>query len=130
MKIRAYPILISLVLIISALVIGLRGTTPQQTVYQTDSLQNVTSIQGISMGQQLWADNFTRNESWPLNVPNTATANLQLNSSLTLNIGFFGPANAQAVSISHNINLSLDKNPTVIIQVNVTPGVHYGVRFS
>src|SRR2546422_2444213 len=130
MKIRVSTILVSLVLIMSALVIGLRGTSSQPNVYQTGTLQNVTSIQGIMLGERLWADNLTRSESWPLNAPNTATANLQLNGSLTLSVGFSNQANAQAVSISHSINLSLDKNPIVIVQVTVSPGAHYGVRFS
>ena len=130
MKIRAYKILISLVLIMSALVIGLRGTSSLPNVYQTDTLQNVASVQGIGLGQQLWADNLTRSEIWPLNVPSIATDNLQLNGSLILNVGFSNQANAQAVSVSHSINLSLDKNPIVIVQVTVSQGAHYGVRFS
>ena len=130
MKISVYTILISLVLIMSALVIGLRGTSSQPNVYQTDTLQNVTSIHGISLGERLWADNLSRGEAWPLNVPNTATANLLLNGTLTLSVGFSNQANAQAVSISHNVDLSLDRNPIIIAQVTVSPGAHYGVRFS
>ena len=130
MKISVYTITISLVLIMSALVIGLRGTSSQPNVYQTDTLQNVTSMHGISLGERLWADNLSRGEAWPLNVPNTATANLLLNGTLTLSVGFSNQANAQAVSISHNVDLSLDRNPIIIAQVTVSPGAHYGVRFS
>src|SRR5438132_568256 len=61
MKIRAYTILISLVLIISALVIGLRGTSPHATAYQVSGLQTATSIQGVGLGATLWSDNFTAN---------------------------------------------------------------------
>src|SRR5438067_9501677 len=108
MKIHAYQVLVSLVLIISVLVIALRGVSPQPVVYQTDTLQDATSIQGIGRGAQLWADNFTNDENWPLTVPSTATASLQLNGSLVLNVGFTSQATAQAVSVSHNINIDLD----------------------
>src|SRR5712692_8050410 len=116
MKIRAYPILISIVLVTSVLTIGLRGTTQQTTAYQTDSLQNARSIQGVSLGKVLWSADFNAT-SWHLSAPNMTPTRLHLNNSLDLNVTFANPSNPEAVVVSHNANLSLDQNPIVFTQL-------------
>src|SRR5712692_2385248 len=129
MKIRAYPILISIVLVTSVLTIGLRGTTQQTTAYQTDSLQNAHSIQGVSLGKVLWSADFNAT-SWHLSAPDMTLARLQLNNSLELNVTFANQPIPEAVEVSRNANLSLDQNLVVFAQLAVSVGVHYGVRFS
>lgn len=129
MRIRAYPVLISFVLITCALVIGLRGTAHQSTAYQTDSLQNATSLQGVSFGNVLWSDNFTET-NWYLSAPNNTEATVQVNHSLYLNVTFTSQEYPQSIVAWSQLNISLDKNPVVITELAVTVGVHYGVRFS
>ena len=129
MKIRPYSILILFVLVTSGLVIGLRGTLPQSGATQMDAFQSIASLQGTSIGDLIWADNFTGN-AWQLSAPSSSQANLQLVHPLSLTVVFSKQQIAQAVSISRNINLSLDQNPVVIVVVSVSVGVHYGVRFS
>ncbi len=129
MKIRAYTILISIVLIISALVIGLRGTSPQTTAYQVSGLQTATSIQGVGLGQILWSDNFT-GTTWHLSTSNTTQTSFTQSHTLDLNVTFTGQPSAQAVTVSRSLNLSLDHDPVVVTQLEVSRGIHYGIRFS
>jgi len=129
MKIGAYQFLLVLVLTISILVIGLRGTVPQETGYQSGSLQNATSISGIGLGQKLWNDNFTSKNGWHLTTPNTTTAYFQVNRTLIFGVDFSSQASSQAVSVSEGLDLLLDRNPVVNVQVEVSQGIHYGMRF-
>src|SRR5437660_6883780 len=129
MKIRAYTILISLVLIISALVIGLRGTSPHATAYQVSGLQTATSIQGVGLGPTIWSDNFT-GIGWHLSQPNTTQTSFLQNHALDLNLTFTGQPIPQAVTISRSLNVSLDRDPVVVTELDVSQGVHYGIRLS
>jgi len=129
LKIRLYSILILFVLVISGLVIGLRGTLPQSGAVQLDALHSIASIQGTSRGNLIWADNFTGN-MWQLSAPSSTVANLDANHLLSLSITFSKQDVVQAVSISRNVNFSLDENPIVIVGMSVSGGVHYGIRFT
>ncbi len=81
MKIHVYTLLIALVLVISALVIGLRGTSPQTTAYQVSGLQLATSIQGVGLGPMLWSDSFT-STAWYLSPSNTTQTSFAQNHAL------------------------------------------------
>src|SRR5438093_12326997 len=129
MKIHVYPLLITTVLVISVLVIGLRGTSPQTTAYQVSGLQTATSIQGVGLGAMLWSDSFT-GTAWHLSPSDTTQTSFSQNHALDLNVTFTGQPSAQAATVSRNINFSLDKDPVVVTEVEVTQGVHYGIRFS
>ncbi len=129
MKISVYPLLITTVLVISALVIGLRGTGPQVTAYQVSGLQTATSIQGVGLGPMLWSDSFT-GTAWQLSPSNTTQTSLAQSDALDLNVTFTGQPIAQAVTVSRSLSLSLDEDSVVITQLDVSQGIHYGIRFS
>src|SRR5437773_6088535 len=123
MKISVYPLLITTVLVISALVIGLRGTSPQITAYQVSGLQTATSIQGVGLGPMLWSDSFT-GTAWQLSPSNTTETSFVQNNALNLNITFTGLSSVQAVTVSCCINLSLVQDPFVVTELDVSTGVH------
>ncbi len=129
MKIRVYQLLLAAVLIVSALVIGLRGTSPQTTAYQVSGLQTATSIQGVGLGPMLWSDIFA-GANWHLSASGTTQTSMAQNGALDLNVTFNKQPNAQAVTVSRTLNLSLDQDPVAITQLEVSQGVHYGIRFS
>src|SRR5207249_8912485 len=112
MKIHVYPLLITTVLVISVLVIGLRGTSPQISAYQVSGLQTATSIQGVGLGPMLWSDSFT-GTAWQLSPSNTTQTSFVQNNALNLNITFTGLSSAQAVTVSRSINLALDQHRVV-----------------
>src|SRR5437870_3258341 len=129
MRIRAYQLLLAAVLIISALVIGLRGTNPQTTAYQVSGLQTASSVKGVGLGPTLWSDSF-RGTSWHLSPSNTTQTSFTQNGTLDLNSTFTGQPTPQSVTVSRSLNLSLNQNPVVVTQLDVSQGIHYGIRFS
>ena len=129
MKVSAHHLLLATLLVLPTIVIGLRGAPSQNTAYQVNGLQTATSIEGFGLGQMLWADNFT-GTMWHLSSSETTQPLLSQGGSLGLNGTFIEQTTAQAVTISRNINLSLDQNPVILTQLVVSKGVHYGIRFS
>jgi hypothetical protein len=129
MKIRLYPLVATIILIISVLVIGLRGTNPQTTAYQVGGLQTAASIQGVGLGPVLWSNNFT-DTVWQLLSSNITKTSFAQNQLLDLNVTFTSQPIAQDVAASRGLNLPLDTNPVVVIQLDVSQGVYYGIRFS
>jgi len=128
-KVRPYQVLLSLVLIVSALIIGLRGTMPQSAATELDASNYVTKIEGVGLGGQIWSDNFT-GTTWSMSVANNAGDSLRVDHSLNLTVTFQSGQVPQAISVSRNVNLFLDQNPTVVAELSVSTGVHYGIRFS
>ena len=129
MKIRVHHLLLAAILVLPTVVIGLRGTHSQNAAYQVNGLQTATSVEGVGLGLMLWSDNFT-DAMWYLSSSNTTQPVFSQKGSLDLNGTFIEQTTAQAVTISRNINLSLDQNPVVFTQLVVSKGVHYGLRFS
>ena len=129
MKIRPYSLLILFVLITCVLVIGLQNKMPQSGSIQMDATNTIASIQGISVGNAIWADNFT-DSAWHFSAPNTATAELNVNHTLNLSVMFANEPTPQSVIVYRSINISLDADPVAVTELTAGAGVHYGIRFS
>jgi hypothetical protein len=124
---RLYWVLLLLVLTLAIPTIFLRGTLQQNTVLQTNGLNNFATLEGVSVGPTIWNEGFANLTAWSLS--GSAPAILQLNNSLVLSVAFSSKPVAQAVSATRSVSLSLDQNPIVTITLRVTRGVSYGIRF-
>lgn len=129
MRIRVYQLILAIVLILSALVIGLRGTNPQTTAYQVGGLQTASSVKGVALGPTLWSDSFT-GTGWHLSNSNTTQISFLQKDSLNLNATFTSQLDPESVVVARNVNISLSQNPLFVAQLTVSQGVHYGIRFS
>lgn len=127
MKLRLYTIVIIAVMSLVLPTIFLRGTLPQQTATQIDGLAQFASMQGVALGPVIWREGFNNASTWSLS--SSVPAILQLNNSLSLKVVFPSRTSGQAVSIYHNVSLPLGQNPIVALNVAVSGGVSYGVRF-
>jgi hypothetical protein len=127
LKLRLYWVLLLLVLTLAIPAIFLRGTLQQNTVLQTNGLNNFATLEGVAIGPTIWAESFTNLTAWSLS--GSAPAILQLNNSFSLSVAFPSKSVAQAVSATRSVNLSLEQNPVVTVTLMVTRGVSYGVRF-
>ena len=123
---RLYSILVLLVFSLAMPAIFLRGTLPQNTVSQVDITQAV-SLQGVSLGPLIWREGFNNATSWMLSGSGSAV--LQVNGSLSLNLVFPSRTAAQALTVYHNVDISLDQSPVVTVRLQVSRGVSYGLRF-
>ncbi|SRR6266566_2678615 len=131
MKNRPYLVLLVIVIVLSSLVIVLRRTAPApQNAIELDGLKFISSIDSIDLGPPLWTDGFN-DSSWTSSVSNsTILTRLTDNHSLNLTVHFPSSPEAQAVSVSRAVNVSLDGRPLLIANVSASQGIHYGTRFS
>ena len=126
---RLYWILLLLVLSLAMPAVFLRGTLPQNTATEMDISQPV-SLQGISLGPIIWREGFNNRSLWTISGPSSPVPPyLLVNKTLSLIITIPSRTTAQAWTVYHNLNISLDKNPIVVLRLQVSPGVSYGVRF-
>lgn len=126
---KLYPIIITLMLVLTILVLALPGSIQQKTVDQVDGSELITSIETVSQGEKLWSDDFTNQTSWTTSRVTDIRTQLQVNKSLDLTVTFPEKASPQDLSVARNLNLSLDRDPLVTVQVTVSKGIYYGLRF-
>src|SRR5205807_8186868 len=131
MKNRPYLVLIIIVIALSSLVIVLKHSAPTpHNAIELDGLKFISSINSIDLGPPLWTDGFN-DSSWTSSGSNdTISARLTDNHSLNLTVHFPSSPEAQAVSVSRTVNVSLDGRPLLIANVSSSRGIHYGIRFS
>jgi len=129
LRLHPYQALLVSVLILSALVVGLRGTMSQSGAVQNDATNDIQSLQGVTLGNIIWADNFSDN-AWRVSSPNTTSVQFQENKSLNLTANFNVESTPQSVVLYREANISLADNPIIVIRLTSSIGVHYGVRFS
>ncbi len=113
-----------------SMVVVLRGTVPQKSVTQVNSLQQVTSVDTLSLREALWKDDFRAPSQWKLSyLPNATQAKISISNSLSLTANFSLQPDPQSVVAYRFLNISLDQTPFVLASISVSSGVHYGVRF-
>src|SRR5215471_13733569 len=105
----------------------LRGGFHQATTTELDGLARLTSLESLSLGATLWNEPFNNASLWSLSGSSPAT--LEINGSLSLNVVFPAKSTPQAILISRAVNLPLDHQPVLSLQLKVSVGVAYGIRF-
>ena len=129
---RRYQAVIILIVLFASLVLVLRGAVPQNNATQIEGTSHLQSIDGTTLGPEIWSDNLTAQSRWQV-YPDKGTTGYISYSNNSLNLTAYFPAAPypQAVSIyRRSINVSLNNEPISIATVNATRGIHYGERLS
>ncbi len=131
MKIR-YQAVVLVIVLLASLVLVLRGSVPQKNATEIDGTSYLESIDSNSLGSLLWSNNLTGQTSWQMSSDNGTYGHLTFsNNSLNLTAFFASASQEQAVSIySRSLNVSINNNPIALSTVEVSKGIHYGIRFS
>ncbi len=129
---QVWPILVIALVVLSSMVVVLRGlapATPQASATEIDGLKYISSIDAITLGEPVWVDNFTDISSWKVTRPGNSS--LKIDNALNLT-AYFSPNStaAQSVQIYRSVNISLNLSPIMISTVVASKGIHYGIRFS
>ncbi len=129
---RKYQVILLLIVIFGSLVLVLRGAVPQRNATQVEGTSYVQSVDAWSFGPEVWSDNLTGQTPWQVYPDNGTQGSLTFSShSLNLTGFFFGSSHSEAVNIYRRpINVSLNDNPIAVATVDVSKGIHYGMRFS
>lgn len=117
-------------LLVLALMISLTaGSLRPKTEDQIDGLRHFRSMEVITGKQIVWSEDWRNQSAWTDSRSPGVISTIRVNGSLVLSANF-SPANATGiVQFYRNLNLSLDRDPSLDITLSVPTGVVYGISF-
>src|SRR2546421_1190312 len=115
----------------AGMVIILRGKGQQTTVLDVSNLNSLDSPYYIRLNNTIWQDLLNNASQWHVGYsqPNM-TARATANGALHLNATVASEPYAQAVNLYRSVNFSLAQNPVVLISLEASAGIHYGIRIT
>jgi len=123
-------IVCSIVLIGVLLTIGLSGAVPPQNLQVVNGQQYLSNIYAEPTSATIgYRDNSPT--IWNLSGGSSPGTTAQLNSPATVNFsGFFQPSSTVSTAqITRKISVNVRADPILFMQVEVTQGLGYGIRF-
>ena len=126
-----YALLIIAIVVMASMVVVLRGKSQQTTVLNVSNLNSLESANYIRLNNTIWQDPLTDTSQWHVGYsqPNM-TAWATANGALHLNASIASEPYAQAVNLYRSVNFSLAQNPVLLISLEASVGIHYGIRIS
>jgi hypothetical protein len=115
----------------ASMVIILRGKSQQTTVLDVSNLNSLGSAYYVRLNNTIWQDPLNNTSQWHVSYsqPNM-TARATANGALRLNATFASEPYAQAINLYRSVNFSLAQNPVLLISLEASVGIHYGIRIS
>jgi len=117
------------VLALALLISSTAGSLRPKTEDQIDGLSHFRSMEVITGKQTIWSEDWKNQSAWDESSSPGAISRMRVNGSLVLSANF-SPANATGtVQVYRNLNLSLDRDPSLDITLTAPTGVTYGISF-
>ena len=127
---RGKKIVCTILLVGVLLTIGLSGSIPSQNLQEVNGQQYLSHIYAESTGASIgYRDNTP--STWSLTNSSSPNTSSQVNSPNIINFsGSFKPSTTPSSSdISRKISINVKQYPLLYLQIEVTQGVDYGIRF-
>ena len=125
-----YALVVIAILVMASMVVILRGRSPQTTALNISGIDKIESSYYFGLGSSIWEDRLTNSTQWNLNYQNTTSVRLTANGTLDLNVTFASEPNSQAVQLSRAVNFTLAENSVLLIALEASVGIHYGIRMA
>jgi hypothetical protein len=115
----------------ASMVVVLRGKGQQTTVLNVSNLNSLESANYIRLNNTIWQDPLTDVSPWHVGYsqPNM-TARVTANGAIHLNATIASEPYPQAVNLYRSVNFSLTQSPVLIIALDSSVGIHYGIRIA
>jgi hypothetical protein len=115
----------------ASMVVVLRGKSQQTTVLNVSNLNSLESANYIRLNDTILQDPLTDASQWHVGYSQpTTTARISANGVLKLNATIASESFPQAVNLYRSLNLSLAQNPVLLISLEASAGIHYGIRIA
>lgn len=126
---RGKKIVGSILIIGVVLTFGLAGSVPAQNLQVVNGQQYLSNIYGESTNATV-GYHSSATSTWNISAGPSASS-AQLSAPATVNFsGFFEPSStASSAQISRKLSVNVAEYPILYIQIKVTQGVGYGIRF-
>jgi len=127
---RGKKIVSGLVLVGVLLTLGLSGAVPSQNLQEINGQQYLSHVYAESATASVGYRD-TVPSTWSLSDSSSLNTSSQLNSPNIINFtGFFKPSSTPSSSeISRKLSVDVKNYPILFLQIDVTQGVGYGIRF-
>ncbi len=127
---RGKKIVCTILIIGVLLTIGLSGQVPPQNLQVVNGQQYLSKIYAESQNATIgFHDNSPT--AWSLSGGSSPDTSYQVNSPAVVNFsGFFEPStSASSAQITRKLSVNVKAYPILFMQIEVTQGVGYGIRF-
>src|SRR5712692_5506232 len=126
-----YALLVIAIVVMASMVVVLRGRSQQTTVLNVSNLNGLESSDYIRLNNAIWQDPLTNISQWHVDhsQPNM-TSRISATGALQLNATIASESYPQAVNLYRSVNFSLAQNPVLLISLEASVGIHYGVRIA
>jgi hypothetical protein len=115
----------------ASMVVVLRGKSQQTTVLNVSNMNSLESSSYIRLNNTIWQDALTDTSQWYVgNSQPNMTSSISANGSLELNATIAPESYPQAVTLYRSMNFSLARNPVLLISLEASVGIHYGIRIA
>ena len=115
----------------ASMVVVLRGKSQQTTVLNVSNLNSLESANYIRLNNTILEDPLTDASQWQVGYSQPSmTARISANGVLKLNATIAPESYPQAVNLYRSLNLSLAQNPVLLISLEASVGIHYGIRIA
>ena len=119
------------ILILASMVIVLRGKSDQSTVLNVSNLNSLESSYYTRFDNTIWNDPLNNISQWHVSYSQlNMTSHMSAMRALQLNTTIASESYPQAVNLYRSVNLSLAQNPVLLISLEASVGIHYGIRIS
>ena len=115
----------------ASMLVVLRGKSQQTTVLDVSNLNSLESSYYVRLNRTIWQDPLTNSSQWHVSYsqPNM-TSNVSTNGALHLNTTVVSEPYSRAVNIYRSVNFSLAQDPILLISLEASVGIHYGIRIA
>jgi hypothetical protein len=124
-----YALLVIAIVVMASMVVVLRGRSQQTTVPNVSNLNSLESANYIRLNNTIWLDPLTDTSQWHVGYSQlNMTSSISANGALQMNATFASESYPQAVNLYRSVNFSLAQNPVLLISLEASLGIHYGIR--
>lgn len=123
--------LVIAIVIMASMVVVLRGKSEQTSILNASNLNSLQSSYYVRLNDTIWQDPLTDSSLWHTSYsqPNM-TSRISADGVLHLNATIASQSYPQAINIYRTVNLTLIQNPVLLISLDASVGIHYGIRIA
>jgi hypothetical protein len=119
------------IVVMASMVVVLRGKSQQTTVLNVSDMNSLESSSYIRLNNTIWQDPLSNTSQWHVGYsqPNM-TSRISASGALQLNATIPSESYPQAVNLYRSVSFSLAQNPVLLISLEASAGIHYGIRIA
>jgi hypothetical protein len=124
-------VLVIAIVVMASMVVVFRGKNQQPTVLNVSNLNNLEASNYIRFNNTIWQDPLNDTSPWHVDYsqPNM-TSRVSVDGVIRLNATIASESYPQAISLYRSVNFSLAKNPVLLVSLEASVGIHYGIRIA